>query len=320
MKFVTYGNYIYAPIFATAVWFATLLGLLLWWVATDDAKAYQRDEATVVFISDSGAAHKWFFILGTGLTLAGFTMTLLFERWLRHVDRIPGTVRSRERTFDILAIVFGIAGSVALLLLSIFDAFNHSTIHWSLTVVFIVCIALCAIFQTAEIFALKKDHPDRKHLKRNAIIKIAVVTLAVILAICFGGTYAACSGNGGPAYGSRCNIITSVAAALEWTIAMLYDLFLATFILDLWPAAKTSPRHLRRHERHIREKGLLHESGNTSPTMSAVRPSEDTTGLNFVSQPYDAASHGQQMHYATENRVRMPQPVALMSGNRGSMV
>jgi hypothetical protein len=32
-----------------------------------------------------------------------------------------------------------------------FDAFDYSTVHWSMTVVFIVGVALSAIFQTSEV-------------------------------------------------------------------------------------------------------------------------------------------------------------------------
>lgn len=31
----------------------------------------------------------------------------------------------------------------------------------------------------------------------------------------------------------------SVAAIFEWIIAFVFDIYLATFVLDLWPAAKT---------------------------------------------------------------------------------
>ena len=86
-----------------------------------------------------------------------------------------------------------------------FDAFNHSTVHWSMTLVFIVGIALSAIFQAGEIvsqatalprtradpqWSLHKDHPDRKSLLRNSIFKLMVVGLAVACAIAFGATYA----------------------------------------------------------------------------------------------------------------------------------
>lgn len=35
-----------------------------------------------------------------------------------------------------------------------FDTFNHSTVHWSMTLVFVVGVALSAIFQSAEIVRL----------------------------------------------------------------------------------------------------------------------------------------------------------------------
>jgi len=36
---------------------------------------------------------------------------------------------------------------------------------------------------------LHKDHPDRKSLLRNSIIKLAIVGVAIICAIAFGVTY-----------------------------------------------------------------------------------------------------------------------------------
>lgn len=69
------------------------------------------------------------------------------------------------------------------------------------------------------------------------------------------GSYAWCGGN---ATGTRsnCNRVSSVAAIFEWAIAFLFGIYLATFVLDLWPAAKTSPRLARRRERQAREKGF----------------------------------------------------------------
>lgn len=42
---------------------------------------------------------------------------------------------------------------------------------------------------------------------------------------------------------ARCNSIGSVAGAFEWFIAALFDVYLFTFILDLWPATKTEGHH-----------------------------------------------------------------------------
>lgn len=78
-----------------------------------------------------------------------------------------------------------------------------------MTLVFVVGVALSAIFQSGEIvsvviapryladsqWSLHKDHPDRKSLKRNSIYKLVIVGFAVACAICFGATYAVVSGS-----------------------------------------------------------------------------------------------------------------------------
>lgn len=234
IKFLSYGGYIHIAVVATLVWLANLIGLLLLWTVNHNTPISQYDPAEpgVLFISSVGAVHKKFFIGMNAATWFMYTLCLFCERWLRHVDRIPGTVRSRERTFDILALCFAFIAGGALTFLGIFDSKHHGQAHWSLTVVFIVCVVLSAIFQTAEVHALAKDHPMRNHLKRNKWIKLFVVVWAVIGAIIFGITYS--------------QDMRSVAAIFEWIIAFVFDIYLATFVLDLWPAAKTSPRQQRR--------------------------------------------------------------------------
>lgn len=56
----------------------------------DNAREYRpTEDANILFISDVGAKHHWLFITGAVLTIFFYWMTMLFERWLRHVDRIP---------------------------------------------------------------------------------------------------------------------------------------------------------------------------------------------------------------------------------------
>jgi len=212
----------------------------------------------VVFISDVGAVHKKVFI-GISCTTAGlYIMSLFAERWLRHIDRIPTDLRKREKVFDWMAIVFAIIGSLGLIFCSIFDAFNYSTVHWSMALIFVVFVALSGIFQSAEIWSLHKDHPDRKSLFRNSVYKLVIVLLAVLGAIAFGITYGLCRGN--PFATSRysaqqCNSISSACAALEWTIAFILVFYFATLIADLWPAGKSSPRYMRRLARWQEQHG-----------------------------------------------------------------
>lgn len=90
------------------------------------------------------------------------------------------------------------------------------------TAVFVVCIAISALCQTIEIWFLKQDHVERKHLRRNAIIKWIIVGTAIAAAIAFVGTYAACAGQPDDRpLTPRCDRTKSAAAVLEWLIAAL---------------------------------------------------------------------------------------------------
>jgi hypothetical protein len=81
-------------------------------------------------------------------------------------------------------------------------------VHWTLTAVFVVCVSISALFQTQEVRWLEKEQcvvdsqpprdvltsipvtnsPDRKHLRRNAIWKLTIVSVALSGAIVFGAT------------------------------------------------------------------------------------------------------------------------------------
>lgn len=237
-----FGPYVLLPILAGLVWLGGLLALIGIWTAEGKPR-YMSDEATIVFVSDVGAANHTLFICITAITAVFYILSLFAERWLRHVDRLPVDVRRREQIFDWIAIVFGTLGAIGLILLGVFDAFDYSTIHWSMTLVFIVGVAISAIFQSAEVWSLHKDHPDRAHLKRNSMLKLVVVGVAVACAIAFGSLYAVCDGY---ADTDSCNKVTSGAAAMEWTTAFILSFYFATLAFDLWPAGKTSPRYLRR--------------------------------------------------------------------------
>ena len=184
------------------------------------------DRAPSPACSDVGAAHRALFIPGTALTWIFYSASLFTERYLRHIRRIPGSMRKRETTWDIIACIFGFCGGLALMLLSILDAFNHSTAHWILTAVFVVCIVISAAFQTSEVMMLERDHVERRHLRRNAIIKLVIVSVAIAGAVCFGGTYGGSSSKycpSGEAPTTHCNVIGSVAAAFEWVSLAAYQ-------------------------------------------------------------------------------------------------
>ncbi|GAA5863106.1 hypothetical protein JCM8547_002799 [Rhodosporidiobolus lusitaniae] len=236
----SHGYYWILPLLSFVFWTATLLGLLLWWCVDDGAAQYKIDQSTIIYVSNIGAEHQTLFIVGTCLTSFFYALALASERWLRHLRRIPGALRKRDRNADIVTVVFGFLGAVALVILACFNCEAFPNVHWSFTAVFVVCIAISAAAQTLELHWLRQDHVERNHLKRNAIIKWVIVGLAICGAVAFAATYGACAGqpNDAPPSG-RCDVIQSVAAVLEWTIAFLYDAYLLSLVLDLWPATKT---------------------------------------------------------------------------------
>ena len=152
------------------MWFCMLWAMLIVWLASGRPR-YKSDER-IAYISDIGAdVLKPLFITGCAITGVGFFLCLVVERILRNSgrcathslfllqahtkigqpNRLLPNMRKRERLFSILAILGSLIGAVGLLLLSIFDIRRYSGAHHSFLVVFIVGVALSAIFSTIEV-------------------------------------------------------------------------------------------------------------------------------------------------------------------------
>ncbi|BFZ62709.1 hypothetical protein YB2330_003819 [Saitoella coloradoensis] len=225
-------GYAWLPVVSAATWFGVLLAMLIIWGA-EGTPRYQPDEGGIVYISDVGAHIKPLFIAGTSVTGPFFVAALIAERWLRHRSRLTPNRRTTEKVLSVCAIVCALVGAAALICLSIWDAFNHSSVHWRLTVVFIIFIALSAIFTTCEFRFLRKGYPDTRRLMLSYAAKILIVIFAVALAIAMGVLMN--------------KNHESAAAVCEWIIAFLFDAYVWTLVYDLRPAVKTSNRYLKRH-------------------------------------------------------------------------
>ncbi|EGG04397.1 uncharacterized protein MELLADRAFT_44172 [Melampsora larici-populina 98AG31] len=276
MKFITYGAYVWFPVMASLAWLSTLLGLLLLWILRDDHRQYKDREATVVFISDAGAAHLALFIPGCALVFIFYTLSLLSERWLRHSNRIPGTIRRRETYWGIASLITGTLGGFWLLMLSCFNTFAHSTLHWSFTILFILCVAFSSICQTIEIIYLHQDHPSRAHLKRNALLKLCIVGLAIGVAVLFAILYGICHGKN---TSDRCNVVISAAGACEWLVSFILMFYFMTFILDLWPAAKTSTHY---HGKALQKETGLTETENKIDQIQEPQPKVKSDPITVI--------------------------------------
>lgn len=148
--------------------------------------------------------------------------------------------------------------------------------------VFIVCVALSAILQTGQVWSLHKDHPYRKSLLRNSIWKCFFVVTAVAGAIAFAACYGVCHGNNAPR-GNRtahqCDLVSSAAAGLEWSIAFILFFYFLTLAGDMWPSSKYSKRYQRRLTQWREKQGWV---------APAVAVTHDQTGLNgYATEPID---------------------------------
>lgn len=103
-------------------------------------------------ISDIGASFlKPLFITGASITAVGFFLSLVFERWFRHTGRLLPNMRKRERVLSSLAILGAFIGGCGLILLTIFDTLRHHTLHHVFLLVFILGVALSAVFSVLEV-------------------------------------------------------------------------------------------------------------------------------------------------------------------------
>lgn len=92
--------------------------------------------------------------------------------------------RKSERPLALASIFFGCIACLGLILLTIFDAFNHSTLHWTFALIFFVGLAISGALNVAEIGLLHRDHPKSRLLKWSYRVKMLIIILAVICLIC----------------------------------------------------------------------------------------------------------------------------------------
>ncbi|KIR34417.1 hypothetical protein I352_02663 [Cryptococcus deuterogattii MMRL2647] len=245
-----HSPYVLLPILATTVWFSGLTAVMLLWVGAGKPR-YGPKVASIAFISDIGGVNEGLFLGICVIVIILYFSSVCVIRWLRWKGRLPENLGRKERIYGYLAILFCFVGCAGLFVLAKCNCYDYPTIHWGGTLVFIIGVALSAIFQTLEVWQLTKEHRERKHLKRNTYFKLAIVAGDLILATAFGSTYMYCHGQATATYGhtaSECDDVSSKAAILEWAIAYGLNLYFLTLAADLWPAWKSNKRFLERAE------------------------------------------------------------------------
>ncbi|KAF8427459.1 Frag1/DRAM/Sfk1 family-domain-containing protein [Tirmania nivea] len=214
------GPYWILPLISASMWFSMLWAMLIVYLAQGHPRYTSQEANTLAFISDIGAGVlKPLFITGTSITSTFFLLSLLS---MRRNQALP---KRKDRVLDLCALLFGLFGSVSLILLSVFDTARHSNLHRLFLLFFMLGIVLSALFTTLEYRSLGKSFTTHPVLKYSyvgkAVLLIVEGGLSIGFAVCL-RTHRATAG-----------------AALEWVIAFIFTLYVLTFFFDLRPKART---------------------------------------------------------------------------------
>ena len=199
---------------ASLAWLATIVALFALW-AVDDFIRYGSDDGEVAYISNVGARHKTVFIIGTAITGTFFVFTLILTKICFDMENR----RRFKRGVSIASIIFGIIASISLLLLAILDSINHKGAHYTFTGLFILCTLISAVFTIVYRYS---------HDRVNLTIYIRVLFVSMVIPLII--TFVVMTVIRQPNDQTQ---LRSVAASIEWTIAILFIAYLALFALDL---------------------------------------------------------------------------------------
>jgi hypothetical protein len=199
---------------ASVVWLATIVTLFGRWGKNGFIR-YDGDDGEIVYISNVGAKFKSGFILGTVTTGISYFLTLLFTKLYYDTE-----IQQRFRRFtSLLSLIFCSISSISLILLSILDSINYKRAHYTFAGLFIVFTLLSAILNI--VYRSKEDQFSSVLSGRALFIGLCIPLIVVFIVTgAIGGKT------------SRTNL-KSVAATIEWSLALLFVVYIGLFAIDL---------------------------------------------------------------------------------------
>lgn len=228
----------------------------------------------IAYISDVGAyGLKPLFITGAVITTVTLDMAFMAERWLRHTGRLVPNTSLAQKVLSIIAIIFAIAGSAGLILLSIFDTYRHPKLHDGFLLLFIAGYVLSAVFICAEYQRLGIHYRNHRILKISFYVKLFFILIEVVLAVVFAST----------TFTSKQN----VAAVFEWIVALVFTFYILSFLLDLLPSVRTK-HHIPQGWRQAE----LEKGRHGDQTVPGAPITSDSAGPNQNAGSEDDLAHG----------------------------
>jgi len=267
----------------------------------------------IAYISDVGAnppapllksgLNPLFIAMGT-VSVVTFDIAFFLDRILRHFRRLAPNTTTAEKVLSVIASIFAVAGAVGLILLTIFDDYNHPRLHDGFLLLFIGGYIISAIFTCAEYQQMGIHQRQHRHLRLSFWLKLTFIIVELALAIAF----AVIHFRGNP----------NTAAIIEWVVALIYTGWVLSFCVDLYPASHTGKHHGGEKfvdpEENIGGSGVQEQgAGDYNPRYSgATLPSDAATS------PYhgDGSRTNYGGYRGTTGRVS-PGPAQTMSSASG---
>lgn len=193
---------VFFPIFTATfglVYLFTLLGI---WLNNDHHIMYRQNEPTIVYISDIGAVHKTLFIILSSILAVLYLVTKII---LTIVNKF------------LYEIVFGITTSSFLILLSVFDAFDHEQLHFIFAFLFFISTLLNILVDCIKLRKLNGS------FNKNIIFKLFLLIFGILFFILFIVLHSYCS---------NC-IANSVSAILEWLLVLVFIIYIYSLAFDI---------------------------------------------------------------------------------------
>ncbi|KAM0802820.1 Frag1/DRAM/Sfk1 family-domain-containing protein [Usnea florida] len=273
------------PLLSAGTWLGMLLAMLIVWERQGHPHyASMSANQHIAYISDIGAQGlKPLFIAGCCVTTVFLDLSFASERWLRHTGRLARNLGVAEKVLSALSIIFAIAGTCGLILLSIFDTLHHPHLHDGFLLLFVAGYVISAIFICAEYQRLGIHFRQHWILRLSFWLKLMFIIVEVIFAIIFAAT----------SFNSKQN----VAAVFEWIVAFVFTFYVLTFFIDLLPAARSTQEHSNAELMHPKR------AENVGATMNPAGPTNGMTanGVNGNAYAVGAAGHddiGTRQHRA----------------------
>lgn len=204
-----------------------LLAMFIHWEVSGTPQYPSMEQGqNIAYISDVGAyGLKPLFITGSVITTVTLDLGFMAERWLRHTGRLVPNTSTAQKVLSVLAIIFAIAGSAGLILLSIFDTYRHNRLHNGFLLIFIGGFILSAVFLCAEYQRLGIHYRQHRILRISFWVKLTFILVELALAVVFVATTFTHNRN--------------VAAIFEWIVALVFTGYILSFLLDLIPSINT---------------------------------------------------------------------------------